>query len=650
MEISRRKFIEFSSKASAAALLSRLVDVDTVFGDEEEGSPPNILLILVDQQQLPPAYGPDEGMVQGLKEILGFQPLSPDNPYTQYFPGFMRLREHAVVLRTHYTAAAACVPSRTCLLTGSYATGVRNTDGMFKSAHQVTWLDPDGVPTLGDWFRAAGYSTHYFGKWHVSHPPAPGSLEDWGFSDWESSYPEPHGGATANTGAYRDGAFADNVAGFLSGRAEEGSDRPWFAVGSLVNPHDLGTWPVPWQLPLPFQGVVPWTEYPPPPGIPAEGEQSCPKESPPGSGEEVQVDLNPEGFPQETCALPPTLEESLDDKPRCQYDYSLKAGLAFKAIQEVDVHTAGVAGFESAYPFQLQGENAPAWYRAYGQFYAYCLYLAELQLRKMLQALDDSGLAGNTIVVFLSDHGEMVGAHGGMIQKWHNAYEEAIRVPMVISSPLVNKKRWRMREIHQPTSSIDLAPTLLGLAGYGEKALRAEMEAFHGESAVKSLVGADLSSHVRGETEGDIHGPDGKRRTGVFFLTEDMISELGSNPDLRAQAQYGAFLKNVEMAKEAGYPLASGSVRQPNNVRALCTGDWKIVRYVDPHGQEPDEWELYCLRADPTEHTNLVDFATGEVRDDVSVPGLKRNELRQMNKRLQRELARQEAAMLGDAG
>jgi hypothetical protein len=34
MEISRRKFIEFSSKASAAALLSRLVDVDTVFGDE----------------------------------------------------------------------------------------------------------------------------------------------------------------------------------------------------------------------------------------------------------------------------------------------------------------------------------------------------------------------------------------------------------------------------------------------------------------------------------------------------------------------------------------------------------------------------------------------------------------------------------------
>ena len=32
----------------------------------------------------------------------------------------------------------------------------------------MSWLDPDSVPTLGDWFRAGGYQTHYRGKWHVS--------------------------------------------------------------------------------------------------------------------------------------------------------------------------------------------------------------------------------------------------------------------------------------------------------------------------------------------------------------------------------------------------------------------------------------------------------------------------------------------------
>ena len=46
--------------------------------------------------------------------------------------------------------------------------------------------------------------------------------------------------------------------------------------------------------------------------------------------------------------------------------------------------------------------------------------LYEVITRKMLQALDDYGFAENTIVVFLSDHGEMAMAHGGMMQKWHS--------------------------------------------------------------------------------------------------------------------------------------------------------------------------------------------------------------------------------------
>jgi len=39
-------------------------------------------------------------------------------------------------------------------MTGSYTTGVTQTDGLFKSAEDVPWLDPNGTPTIGDWFRA----------------------------------------------------------------------------------------------------------------------------------------------------------------------------------------------------------------------------------------------------------------------------------------------------------------------------------------------------------------------------------------------------------------------------------------------------------------------------------------------------------------
>jgi len=132
-------------------------------------------------------------------------------------------------------------------------------------------------------------------------------------------------------------------------------------------------------------------------------------------------------------------------------------------------------------------------------------------------------------------------------------------------------------------------------------------------------------------------------------MTNDTISELGAHPEKDTREDYHTFLKLVQQTRQAGYPLESGTVIQPNNIRALCTGDWKIVRYVDPKGVKPDEWELYCLTADPIEATNLVDFRTGEVRDDVSVPGMTRAELKSKNRQLQKELERQEAIMLGES-
>ena len=169
----------------------------TSFSDlpkQKTDSRPNILLIMVDQMQTPPAgYGPMEGAVQDLKEVIGFMPATPGNTYSEYFPGLMRLRQNSVVLKRHYTASAASVPSRCCIMTGQYPglTGVTQTDGLFKTPSDVPFLDTLGAPTVGDMFRAAGYTTHYFGKWHVSDPPEGRYLEPWGFGDWESPTPNP---------------------------------------------------------------------------------------------------------------------------------------------------------------------------------------------------------------------------------------------------------------------------------------------------------------------------------------------------------------------------------------------------------------------------------------------------------------------------
>ena len=64
---------------------------------------------------------------------------------------------------------------------------VSQTDGIAKrwTDPAMGWLDPDQVPTLGDWFRAGGYQTHYRGKWHITHAdlPIPGAHESLMASD-----------------------------------------------------------------------------------------------------------------------------------------------------------------------------------------------------------------------------------------------------------------------------------------------------------------------------------------------------------------------------------------------------------------------------------------------------------------------------------
>jgi choline-sulfatase len=78
----------------------------------------------------------------------------------------------------------------------------------------------------------------------------------------------------------------------------------------------------------------------------------------------------------------------------------------------------------------------------------------------ILNTLEELGLADNTIVVYTSDHGDMMGAHG-MVTKGV-MYEEATKVPWVMRIPWMRKEQ---RIIERPVSHIDLVPTLLELMG-----------------------------------------------------------------------------------------------------------------------------------------------------------------------------------------
>ncbi|MEE3623670.1 sulfatase-like hydrolase/transferase [Nitrospirillum sp. BR 11752] len=615
---------------------------------------PNILLVTTDQYRFPRfSYGPEGGFAEALKRILGFQgTVEPGDPYAEFFPGLLRLRKNAVVLRNHTIAASACTPSRATIYTGQYGTrtGVTQTDGLFKSgdAANFPWLAADGIPTLGSWMRAAGYSTHYFGKWHVSNPPDH-SLDAYGFDDWEESYPEPHGASPNNLGTYRDIGFADSVCNFLRRKAlgldydraaaiksekapnlkapDASNARPWFAVASFANPHDIATYPAVISQALPSDNGTPVTlpngmtlgatqSLFGPLTVPLQGDRT-----PPPTGGTFQVALNPLGFPQDCALNPPTLVEDLSTKPSCQHDYAYKMGLAlsakigynFAGVVPADKLDAAVATtLKSCIPFQLTSDPATS-AQDFIQLYAYLHSLVDTQIDRVLRTLEESGLAENTIVVFLADHGEYAGAHGMMIEKWHTAYQEALHVPVVVQFPPSTHVHGGLRQLDQVTSHIDILPTILGLAKVDQAEVASRLAATRGP--FPPLPGANLAPLIHGRTD-VVMEPDGTPRQGVLFITDDEITEplppIGDPHETASYGQFAIYDATVAAVRHGWHgkgpvpDLAPGPVRQPNHVRCVRTADFKLARYCDPHERVPQEWEMYDLRNDPNETTNLV--------------------------------------------
>ena len=89
------------------------------------------------------------------------------------------------------------------------------------------------------------------------------------------------------------------------------------------------------------------------------------------------------------------------------------------------------------------------------------------RVRKAVTAGSESA-----VLVRTSDHGELLGAHGGLHQKWFNLYDESTRVPLVIVRTGVTASR----TVDAPTSHVDIVPTLLSAAGLDERKLAKQLE------------------------------------------------------------------------------------------------------------------------------------------------------------------------------
>jgi len=376
--IDRRTFLRRGIAVGAVAGTGAGVWAATESGSSGPHGPPNILVIIVDQLRFPQWYSP-------MAEL----------------PNIAAIRRGAVSFERHYTVSNDCTPSRSALLTGLYT---HQTGCMITGS---STLDP-GFPTWGRMLREQGYSTWWYGKWHLTHgdrhwTATSGSrdLERYGFGG--GTFPSPNG--APGQGLRVDPHIADQFADWF---AEEGASGPWCTTVSLVNPHDISWWYL-------------WTDR-------IHDERLA----------EPAVTRMPPNFetPEQLMAR---------RKPRLQ-----------RSLQETSASGFG--------PVPFSGKNAERLWLDFANLYVKLQREVDHQVGNVMRTLHSNpAVAANTVVLFTSDHGEY-GASHGLRGKGAAVYEEAVRVPLLVKDP----RRILTRAPHVPrrqlTSSVDVAPLLLTIA------------------------------------------------------------------------------------------------------------------------------------------------------------------------------------------
>jgi len=122
-------------------------------------------------------------------------------------------------------------------------------------------------------------------------------------------------------------------------------------------------------------------------------------------------------------------------------DSWLKGPITLPATVNEDLSTKPSVQEQFRNLFNLSGPlKTPRMKRHYLNFYANLIKASDAYLVDVLDALTDTGLLDDTVVIRTADHGEMGLAHGGQRQKNFNFYEEAIRVPLVYSNECAEGK------------------------------------------------------------------------------------------------------------------------------------------------------------------------------------------------------------------
>ncbi len=390
-----------------------------------------------------------------------------------------------------FHAVPLCSPNRASILTGQYPSthGIIDNVARNRTSHQLK--------TFPRALHDAGYETGFLGKWHMGNDPTPRP----GFDLWVSI---PGQGRTHDPELFEDGEIRvveGYITDILTDRAvefiEKDRDRPFcLYIGHKAVHPDVQ------QL---DDGSVSADSYlgfrPAPRHLGRYEDRSFPQRE------------NVRRWPAELPGKP-TLRRALERKHTPEIREMFRAGSAFVDTQETMKRRAEM------------------------------ILAIDEGLGRIIDALERAELLEDTVVIFTSDNGYWYDEHA-LSNERRLPYEESIRTPLIVRYDRAGNPGI---EIDELVSSVDLAPTILDLAG------------------------APVGSHIQGRSLAPLlqSRTDGWRESVLieFYTYEYPMPWL------------------LDM-----------------DYRAIRTKRYKYIHWM----RHPDEGELYDLESDPYELINLID-------------------------------------------
>ena len=329
-------------------------------------------------------------------------------------PHLDRLAREGARFDAAFVTNSICTPSRAVVLTGkhSHVNGVLTLSDTFDGTQQ----------TVAKLLQAVGYYTGMMGKWHLKSEPT--GFDEYAVLPGQGLYYDPflrHTGewpdAKRHEGYVTD-VVTDRVLRFLQERPQ---DKPFFLMYHHKAPHDV---------------FVPKREHA---GLFAD---KIPE--PPTLHEDVSERI--------------ALRETLETIGQRHTSYGVPEWRWF--LTRVRYRPDEILGWER----DLAGLSGPALrsaqYQIYMRRYLQCVHSIDENMGRVLDYLDEQGLARDTLVIYTSDQGFFLGEHGLYDKRF--MYEPAFRIPLVVRWPAAITAGTVTEELVQ---NLDFAPTLLEAAG-----------------------------------------------------------------------------------------------------------------------------------------------------------------------------------------